>query len=486
VLAFAGWDVILPCSFNITDNDFPTVEWSKEGLQPNVVFLYRDGCETHEMKNPAFEYRTSFINSELQNGNVSLRISDVQLSDAGKYQCMRLWKNAPRDITTVELVVGAAHEPKLSVISAESGGVILQCEATCWLLEPDVTFLDDQGNNIPADDPRRHQDTSGCYTVTRRVTLQDATNSVTCRVHQPKINQTRNTQILIPVDCMRSCLLPTVIAVGVTVSLLLATCGSAVFVWKRREKSACLRVSPDRSQFFWYESITLSCEDPQNSTGWMVKRRTSKSGVRPCANGWGSKSFSSTCIIENTYPTDSGVYWCESKDREMSNSVNITITAEKSSFGQRFDFYKDGLCISSNSTGEMTIHSASKSDEGFYMCSISGGGESLSSWLAVKGRPVILESPTLPVLEGDSVSLRCKAAVNSINHRFNFFKDGLCISSNSTGEMTIHSASKSDEGFYKCSISGGAESVSSWLAVEAAQLVPERRGSNDVIMEIAE
>ncbi|XP_027143388.1 butyrophilin subfamily 1 member A1-like isoform X2 [Larimichthys crocea] len=239
VLAFAGGDTILPCSFNITDtDDFPTLEWSKEGLQPNVVFLYRDGCEIHEMKNPAFEYRTSFINSELQNRNISLRISNVQLSDAGKYKCMRLWKNAPWDITTVELVVGAASEPKLSVVSAERGEVTLQCEANCSLLEPEITFLDDQGNNIPADDPGRHQDTSGCYTVTRRVTLQDATNSVTCRVHQPKINQTRNTEILIPVDCMRSCLLPTVITVGVTILLLLATCGSAVLVWKRCKKSA--------------------------------------------------------------------------------------------------------------------------------------------------------------------------------------------------------------------------------------------------------
>lgn len=109
VLAFAGTDVILPCSFNITDSsDFPTVEWSKEGLQPDVIFLYRDGCETHEMKHPAFEYRTSLITKELQNGNISLRISDVQLSDAGKYQCMRLQKNT-RHITTVELVVGTSR-----------------------------------------------------------------------------------------------------------------------------------------------------------------------------------------------------------------------------------------------------------------------------------------------------------------------------------------------------------------------------------------
>uniref|UniRef100_A0A8C2XDE2 Ig-like domain-containing protein n=1 Tax=Cyclopterus lumpus TaxID=8103 RepID=A0A8C2XDE2_CYCLU len=90
VLALAGGDVTLPCSFSIkASDDFPTVEWSKEGLKPNVVFLYRNGGETPEMKNPAFRYRTSLIVKELNNGNISLRISNVQLSDAGRYQCMR-------------------------------------------------------------------------------------------------------------------------------------------------------------------------------------------------------------------------------------------------------------------------------------------------------------------------------------------------------------------------------------------------------------
>ncbi|KAE8279390.1 V-set domain-containing T-cell activation inhibitor 1 Precursor [Larimichthys crocea] len=201
-----------------------------------IVFLYRDGCETYEMKNPAFEYRTSFITKELQNGIISLRISNVQLSDAGKYQCKKLWKNAPRDITTVQLLVVAVSQPKLSVILAKSGGVNLQCEASCWLPEPEITFLDDREKEIPADDPRRHQETSGCYTVTRKVTLQDATNSVTCRVHQPKTNQTRNTEILIPVDCMRSCFLPTAITTGVTVLLLLPTCALVVFVWMKYRK----------------------------------------------------------------------------------------------------------------------------------------------------------------------------------------------------------------------------------------------------------
>uniref|UniRef100_A0A3B4G9S8 Ig-like domain-containing protein n=1 Tax=Pundamilia nyererei TaxID=303518 RepID=A0A3B4G9S8_9CICH len=182
VLAFAGGDVILPCSFNISDNtDFPTVEWSKEGLKPDVVFLYRDGCEAYEMKNPAFEYRTSFIVKELKDGNISLRISNVQVSDAGKYQCLIFQKNALwSDETKIELFV-AVSEPKLSVISVEGGDIALHCEGNCWLPEPQITFLDDKGKKISEENPKREQDARGCFTVTRRATLQRATSSYSLR-----------------------------------------------------------------------------------------------------------------------------------------------------------------------------------------------------------------------------------------------------------------------------------------------------------------
>ncbi|XP_054457704.1 butyrophilin subfamily 3 member A2-like isoform X2 [Anoplopoma fimbria] len=237
VLAIAGGVVILPCSFNITPSgDFPTVEWSKEGLEPNMVFLYRDGCEVPEMKDQAFWYRTSLISKELQNGNISLRISNVQLTDAGKYQCMTLWSKAPREITTVELSVGAVSEPKLSVTSEEGGGMTLQCDAVGWLPEPRIYFLDEQGNNISAEEAKRDQDTRGCYSVRRRVTLRDVTKRVICRVHQPEINQTREAEFVRQVGSCY-CVLTAIIAVG-TVLLLLAVCGLAVFLWKKCQKSA--------------------------------------------------------------------------------------------------------------------------------------------------------------------------------------------------------------------------------------------------------
>ncbi|XP_042257395.1 uncharacterized protein LOC121889477 isoform X2 [Thunnus maccoyii] len=56
----------------------------------------------------------------------------------------------------------------------------------------------------------------------------------------------------------------------------------------------------------------------------------------------------------------------------------------KSSSNLTAEFYRDGLHIGSSSTGHMTIHSVSKSDEGLYKCYISGAGESPDSWLAVR------------------------------------------------------------------------------------------------------
>ncbi|XP_029027662.1 uncharacterized protein LOC114868346 [Betta splendens] len=197
-LAFLGGAVILPCSHReASGGDIHTVEWSKQGLQPDVVFLYRDGCETFEMKHPDFEYRTSLVLKELKTGNVSLRISHVKLSDAGTYKCLKIWRNSTREVTNVQLVVVAVSEPKLSVVSADGAAVTLQCESGCSLPEPTMEFVDDQGTRLAAEAAHRGPEASGCSTVTRRMRLQSATTRVTCRVHQPQIGQSRDTEILI-------------------------------------------------------------------------------------------------------------------------------------------------------------------------------------------------------------------------------------------------------------------------------------------------
>ncbi|XP_030608822.1 low affinity immunoglobulin gamma Fc region receptor II-a-like [Archocentrus centrarchus] len=169
---------------------------------------------------------------------------------------------------------------------------------------------------------------------------------------------------------------------------------------------ARLTVSPSSSQFFKYDSVSLSCEEDDSSAGWTLRRNTSKQQRTQCGDGWGRWSGSS-CNISDIFTLDSGVYWCESREGAISNMVKLTV---------------------------------------------SGGS-------------VILQSPVLPVMEGDDVTLLCQTKTTPSNLPAAFYKDGSLIRNQTTGHMTIQHVSRSDEGLYKCDISGHGESPSSWITV---------------------
>ncbi|XP_039997528.1 Fc receptor-like protein 5 [Xiphias gladius] len=167
--------------------------------------------------------------------------------------------------------------------------------------------------------------------------------------------------------------------------------------------SASVTVAPNRSQYFEYEQVSVSCE--HRGTGeWTVWRVTTKGlELSQCGSGWGNRT-SSTCDMKTVKLSTSGVYWCESKHRHSSYAVNITVT----------------------------------------------------------DKPVILQSPVLPVMERGDVTLRCTAKTSS-DLPADFYKNDILIWSERPGHVTIHNFSKSNEGAYKCRIRGLGESPTSWL-----------------------
>uniref|UniRef100_A0A669CY71 Ig-like domain-containing protein n=1 Tax=Oreochromis niloticus TaxID=8128 RepID=A0A669CY71_ORENI len=169
---------------------------------------------------------------------------------------------------------------------------------------------------------------------------------------------------------------------------------------------ARLTVSPSSSQFFEGDFVSLSCEEDDSSAGWTLRRNTSTRQRTQCGDGWG-KPANNYCNISYFVLLDSGVYWCESREGPISNMVNLTVT----------------------------------------------------------GGSVILQSPVLPVMEGDDVTLLCKTKTTPSNLPAAFYKDGSLIRKQPTGHMTIQHVSRSDEGLYKCDISGHGESPSSWITV---------------------
>ncbi|XP_047443181.1 sialoadhesin-like isoform X4 [Mugil cephalus] len=169
---------------------------------------------------------------------------------------------------------------------------------------------------------------------------------------------------------------------------------------------ARLTVSPSSSQVFKGDIVSLSCEEDDSSAGWTLRRNTTRGQRTQCGAGWG-KPAGSSCDISYIFPSDSGVYWCESREGATSNSINLTV---------------------------------------------SGG-------------PVILQSPVLPVMEGDDVTLTCKTETTPSILSATFYKDGSLIRTESTGHMTIHNVTRSDEGLYRCYIISHGESPSSWITV---------------------
>uniref|UniRef100_A0A672HJZ7 Immunoglobulin V-set domain-containing protein n=1 Tax=Salarias fasciatus TaxID=181472 RepID=A0A672HJZ7_SALFA len=86
VLAMLGVDVVLPCHLEpAADETKSTVEWSRSDLNPRLVHLRRDGVDLLISKHPSYAGRTNLSSSRLKLGDLSLRLSNVKLSDEGKY-----------------------------------------------------------------------------------------------------------------------------------------------------------------------------------------------------------------------------------------------------------------------------------------------------------------------------------------------------------------------------------------------------------------
>ncbi|XP_034546906.1 trichohyalin-like [Notolabrus celidotus] len=196
IVAMIGEDAVLPCHLNPAINAFDnTVEWARPDLNPRFVYVWRDRVELEIKKHPTFRGRTSMFSEELKHGNVSLKLSRVKLSDGGGYRCFipPLSKSA-----MVQLVVGSVSSP-VAQVTLNSSRVWLECESKGWFPEPEMFWLDGEGNPLSSGPTETVRGPDGLYTVSSRATVETRhSNTFTCRVSERKINQSRETHITVP------------------------------------------------------------------------------------------------------------------------------------------------------------------------------------------------------------------------------------------------------------------------------------------------
>ncbi|XP_031647532.1 butyrophilin subfamily 1 member A1-like isoform X3 [Oncorhynchus kisutch] len=199
IVALVGDDVILPCTLRHTVSAvYQSVEWQRPDLKPKEVHLYRDEKDDLVLQNPVFRGRTSLFKEELENGNTSLKLIRVKLSDAGNYTCYIPLLNHQK--TIIQLHVGAVSRPVIIIGGMEGDEVVLRCEAEGCYPEPVMEWFDAQGRVLPAAGPTEtSRDREGCYTVTSHVIVPKSDNNTfTCRVQQLEIKHMKERQVHVP------------------------------------------------------------------------------------------------------------------------------------------------------------------------------------------------------------------------------------------------------------------------------------------------
>ncbi|KAI2646126.1 Immunoglobulin superfamily member 1 [Labeo rohita] len=270
---FRGETVTLRCDIYGEGVTSRSYSWYKEGL--TSVFSYR---QEHTF-------------------------SSVTESDAGKYSCKGSETEGSRWSQMSDAVTLTVSDPR-AVLSVspqkwltEGDPVTLICEvysfSTGWTFSwftLTVSAENSHHYNLLSDSSRG---AGGNYTVSSAAL--NHTGVYSCRAEREKSvykTQYSNTQPL------------WVTGVSPPVSLI---------------------VSPSRTQHFTSVSLSLSCEDQSNSTGWRVRRYTDGGRLEDCSSLHQGSQTGSTCTINSTNTSDTGVYWCESESGEKHHPVNITV-----------------------------------------------------------------------------------------------------------------------------------------------------------------
>uniref|UniRef100_A0A671TPE0 Ig-like domain-containing protein n=1 Tax=Sparus aurata TaxID=8175 RepID=A0A671TPE0_SPAAU len=227
IVATIGEDIVLPAYLEPAINALrKTIEWTRPDLSPRYVHVQRQGVKLTG-NHPSYDGRTSLFSDELKLGNISLKLSRVRISDEGPYRC---FLPEMKISCIIQLVVGAASSPDVQMT------VVLQCESTGWYPEPEVFWLDGEGNLLSAGPTETVRGPDGLYNVSSRLTVEKRhSNSFTCRVQQNHINQTREAQIHVPGLSGSSPPHPLIIGLICIFVFLLAAPAAVVVLWKWRQ-----------------------------------------------------------------------------------------------------------------------------------------------------------------------------------------------------------------------------------------------------------
>uniref|UniRef100_K7G701 Ig-like domain-containing protein n=1 Tax=Pelodiscus sinensis TaxID=13735 RepID=K7G701_PELSI len=188
VTAVVGEEIVLPCHLAprmSTEN--MEVTWFRSQLF-QFVHRYSDGKDQYEQQMPEYQQRTELLKDE--QGNVTLKILHVRLSDEGQYRCF-VQDGAFYEEAVLELKVAASGSaPHVSIEDYQDGGIRVACRSAGWYPEPEVMWRDLNGQAFPSASQTNSREANGLYrTETSAIIMENSNRNLSCVVRNTRLSQ---------------------------------------------------------------------------------------------------------------------------------------------------------------------------------------------------------------------------------------------------------------------------------------------------------
>ncbi|KAL4007890.1 hypothetical protein ACER0C_001742 [Sarotherodon galilaeus] len=232
IITVVGEDVILPCYLDsASDAVSKSLEWGRPDLDPRFVHVWFEGQDHLVNQNPSYKGRTSLSIEKLKQGDLSLKLTRVKHSDNSNSIQFKYLLSLSRTMKLCSLSL-----PTVAEVNINRSAVALQCKSAGWYPEPELLWMDSDGNSHSAGPTETLRGPDDLYTVSSRVTVEKRhRNTVNCIVQQRDINQSRETQMHVSGDCVA---VPPSSALRVSIILavfLICTCTTVIVLWIWRQ-----------------------------------------------------------------------------------------------------------------------------------------------------------------------------------------------------------------------------------------------------------
>ncbi|XP_044845111.1 butyrophilin subfamily 3 member A2-like [Mauremys mutica] len=214
------------------------VLWRKIGSEYISVHEYSDEG-SRDLPGERYQTRTELFRQEFSSGNVSLKLKQLQMADAGTYQCLVRNPEWSQEAIT-ELRVAAVAPVFIDVLGPRGQGICLACRATGWFPKPELQWVGKNGQNLTMEIvTSMTQDRENLYSVVSHVTVTEGEEKgdISCIVRNNLLETERQSAIHLSGDVFPR-VSPWLAAFWILFTLVLIAAGACAYLGYTAKRKA--------------------------------------------------------------------------------------------------------------------------------------------------------------------------------------------------------------------------------------------------------